>query len=79
MLRAIFGRQFATLFDDPNAIDNSFNSQIAFRAVTAYDEAFFHKSHKARNRVKGMVTGEDVTINKKGVPQYRRREFTRAS
>jgi hypothetical protein len=71
LLKAIFGHEFAMLFDDPNAVDQAFNSQIAFRAITAYDEAFYSKSHKARQKIKGMITSERVTINKKNVPQFR--------
>jgi hypothetical protein len=71
LLKEIFGRHFAMLFDDPNAVDQAFNSQVAFKAITAYDEAFYSRSGKARNKIKGMITGEDVNINKKGVPQYR--------
>ena len=71
LLKAIFGRLVALLFDDPNAVDQAFNSQVAFKAITAYDEAFYSQSGKARNKIKGMITGEDVNINKKGVPQYR--------
>jgi Family of unknown function (DUF5906) len=65
------------VLDDEQSVTGKFNAILEGRCVCVADEAFFSGSAKQANRLKGLITGPTLTIERKGLNSYKTRNLLR--
>lgn len=75
---ALLGQHFMVADDDRYLLGN-FNSHLENNLFFVLDEASWAGDKRAEGRLKGLITGERHTIERKGFESYRVRNLTRVA
>lgn len=74
----LFGAHFAVA-DDSRYLTSQFNSHLENSLFLVFDEAFWSGDKKAEGKLKGLITGTDHLIERKGYEPYKVDNRTRVA
>jgi len=73
----ILGEEYMGVVQENTELFNPFNEHLEHKLLIYVAEAYAKANGSVFNRLKEMVTGNSVIINRKGVPKYEQKDFIR--
>jgi hypothetical protein len=77
-LSRIIGPRYCPVIDDPKLLTGKFNAHLEMALLLRVEEGFFAGNRGDRARMKHLLTGDSIQIERKGVDPYMAASYARA-